>query len=127
MEYIDYTTDIGKVRLLIPDVEPLVDPRNVSAEPQLLFTDVQLQALLDVESGNLKRAASRAVMAIATTEALVLKVLTTDDKATDGAKLAAELRHHAEQLRAEAQYEDNNATGFSFVPFNDVPEDHAWR
>lgn len=124
---IDYTTDVGKLRLLIPDMVLLDDPRDFSADPAYLFEDEQLEGYLSIETGNLKRAAARAIMAIATTEALILKVLTTDDKATDGAKLAAELRQHAKMLRDEANQEEADLTDFVYVPFNDIPVDFAWR
>lgn len=124
---IDYTTDIGKVRLLIPDVEELEDPRDLSAAPTFIFTDEQLAAYLSIEGGNLKYAASRALLAIATTEALILKVITTDDKATDGAKLAAELRAQAKQLRNEGEIDDQNSMEFTYIPFNEIPVDPAWR
>lgn len=124
---IDYTSDVGKVRLLIPDVEELEDPRDLSADPSYIFTDDQIAGYLAIESGNLKRAAARAILALATTEALILKVLTTDDKATDGAKLGAELRAQAKQLRDEANDDEKNDTTFTYVPFNYEPWDPAWH
>ena len=124
---IDYTTDIGKMRLLIPDTTLLDDPRDFSKDPEYLFTDEQLAGYLSIENGSIKRAASRAIMAIATTEALILKVLATDDKTTDGAKLAAELRQHAKMLRDEAEQEDIDSSEFTYVPFNGIPVDFAWR
>ena len=120
--------NIEQVRLLIPDLVKLDDPRDLSAAPEYLFTDDQLQGYLDIEKDNVKRAAARAILAIATTEALILKVITTDDKATDGAKLGAELRAQAKQLRDEAIEDERLVdTTFVYVPFNGIPVDHAWR
>lgn len=124
---IDYKTDVGKVRLLIPDVELLDDPRDLSAPPEYIFTDDQIEAYLAIEGGNIKCAAARAIMAIATTETLILKVITTDDKATDGAKVGAELRAQAKALRDEATQEDQADGAFTYIPFNGVPVDFSWR
>lgn len=100
---IDYTTATGRVRLLIPDTDE-------SAE---IFTDDQIAAFLALADGDtsststaiVKRAAAHAITALATDQAMLLKVVSvngTANASTDGAKLSAELRARAKQLREEA-------------------------
>ena len=100
---IDYATATGRVRLLIPDTDE-------SAE---ILTDTQIGAFLELAGGTtsttstatMKRAAALAIETIATDQALLLKVVSvsgTANASTDGAKLSAELRARAKQLRSEA-------------------------
>lgn len=101
----DYSTAVGQVRLLIPDVEQLGDT------PAYIFSDSQITAFLSMYSNSIKRAAAQAKLVLATSEALINKVISTYDLKTDGAKLGAELRAQAEALRQEAiedEQEDAN-------------------
>lgn len=103
----DYSTAIGQVRLLIPDVEQLGDT------PSYIFSDPQIAAFLSMYSDSIKRAAAQAKLVLATSEALINKVISTYDLKTDGAKLGAELRAQAQALREEAiadEQEDANDT-----------------
>lgn len=84
----DPLDDNATVRLLI--AAPGVDE---------VFTDAQISAFLRLEGGAVKLAAARALGAIAVNEALVSKVIKDGDLSTDGAKLAAELRAQAKELR----------------------------
>ena len=124
---VDYTTPEGQVRLLIPDVVKLVDPRDLQAEPEYIFSDDQIAGFLAIERGNVKRAAASAVDVIATDEALVLKVIKTDDKETDGSKLLKELSVRAARLRADADREELGDTVFDLAEFTFDPRDWAWR
>ena len=124
---VDYTTPEGQVRLLIPDVVKLVDPRDLQAEPEYIFSDGQIAGFLAIERGNIKRAAASAVDVIATDEALVLKVIKTDDKETDGSKLLKELSVRAARLRADADREELGDTVFDLAEFTFDPRDWAWR
>lgn len=105
----DYTTAIGQVRLLVPDTEQL------GAVPEYIFSDHQIQAFLTLYSDNVKRAAAQAKLVLATSEALINKVIRTDDLATDGAKLAAELRAQAQMLMSEADKDDTEDSYDSFA------------
>jgi hypothetical protein len=89
----DPSTPVGKVRLLIPDL----DPTNT------LWTDAQTQAFLDLEESDVRRGAALALETLASNEALVSKVITTQDLRTDGAAVAAELRQRAAVLRSQAK------------------------
>ena len=122
-----FNTNVGRVRLLIPDIEERSDPRDLRLPPALLFTDEQIQAFLDINSGNIKRAAADAVRVIATTQSLLLKVLSTDDKSTDGAKLGAELRAQAKRLTDEADADDKRSIGFDIAEWTPQPRDYAWH
>ena len=123
----DYSTTIGQVRLLVPDVEQLSDPANPSADAAFLFNDSQITALLALYSNNIKRSAAQAKLILATSEALINKVIRTADYTTDGAKLGAELRAQAAELRAEADKDDSEDSyeEISIVSFTTKP-DNSW-
>jgi hypothetical protein len=105
---IDYETDVGRVRLLIPDVD---------AENQILI-DPQIDALLDME-GSVKLAVAAALELIASNEALVGKVITTQDLSTDGTKVAAELRARAAGMRQQVdEGVGDDSVGFDIVDFD---------
>ena len=70
----DFSTDAGKVRLLISDID--------TAAP--IFNDASVEAFLDVSGGNVKRAAAAALMVIAVNETLVQKRISLLDLRTDG-------------------------------------------
>lgn len=108
---IDYTTDAGRVRLLIPDVD----------ETAFLFTDAQITAFLAMEGGVVKKAAALALETVASNEAMVSKVIKTQDLDTDGAKVADALLKRAAALREQADDEDPTGDGggldiIDFVP-----------
>ncbi|MFG1963093.1 hypothetical protein [Nonomuraea sp. NPDC049028] len=105
---IDYSTDVGRVRLLIPDTDA----------DNLLLIDPQIDALLSME-GSVKLAAATALELIASNEALVGKVITTQDLSTDGTKVAAELRARAAALRQQVDdgVGDDNV-GLGIVDFD---------
>lgn len=108
---LDPTTDIGRVRLLATDL----------SEDEPLFVDAQIAAFLAVEGDNVKRAAALAIETIATSEALVSKVLTTSDGlTTDGAKLHDSLLKRAKALRDQADVEagDPDDYGLDIVDFD---------
>lgn len=94
----ELSTDVGRVRLLIPDTQ--VD--------DAVFDDGEIETFLELEVG-VKRAAALALETIATNEALVLKVLKRLDVQTDGAKLLEALLKRAAVLRAQADKADEDA------------------
>lgn len=106
---VDYGTPAGQVRLLIADVDDYA--------PTL--TDDQVTGFLALNGGNVRRAAADALDAIASSETLVSKVIHTQDLATDGPKVATDLRAHATRLRALADEEDAAGDGgwFDVVDF----------
>lgn len=119
----DYATVIGQIRLLIPDTEQLTNPADPTQTAAYLFEDAQIQALGTLYSNNVKRAAAQAKLVLATSEALINKVIKTYDLTTDGAKLGAELREQAKMLREEA---DNDEKYDSFDSFQVVGNTTNW-
>jgi hypothetical protein len=123
----DYSTAVGQVRLLIPDVEQLSNLADPTASPAYIFNDSQIQAFLTLYSNNVKRAAAQAKLVLATSEALINKVIRTADYTTDGAKLGAELRAQAAELKAEADKDEaeDSYEEIAIVSFNTKP-DNSW-
>jgi len=106
----DPTTDAGWVRLLISDTD--VDP-----EANAIFQDAEIDTFLTREGGNAKLAAAQALDTIASNEALVSKKIRTQDLATDGPAVAAELRARAKELRREVE-EGDDGSGIDIVDFD---------
>ena len=122
---IDYTSPIGQVRVLIPDLRKLEDLRDLRNEPRYLFTDDEILAFLAVNGGNVKRAAADACDAIGMDKALQLLVLKTDDKQTDGAKLLDAIVKRAKTLRQQAKEDEENNLSFDVVYPSFEPVDWA--
>lgn len=83
-----------------------------------VFTNDQITAFLTIEGEHVKLAAARALLVIAANEVLVSKVIKDGDLATDGAKVAAELRALAKELR-ESYTADQDADDDGYVEFVD--------
>ena len=124
----DYSTALGQVRLLIPDVEQLENLADPTAEVAYIFDDHQIAAFLALYTNNVKRAAAQAKLVLATSESLINKVIRTGDYTTDGAKLGTELRAQAKQLQEEADKDDlvdSYDNAFIVVP-NTTGWDNSW-
>lgn len=98
----DFTTDVGKIRVLIPDLST----DDFTVDTDYLFRDDELDALLSIYQGSIRRAAASALDALAVNEALLYRYLRTDDLTVDGTKGAEVLRKRANTLRGEADTED---------------------
>lgn len=124
----DYATVVGQIRLLIPDVEQLDNLADPTASASYLFNDSQVQAFATLYTNNVKRAAAQAKLVLATSEALINKVIRTADYTTDGAKLGAELRAQAKQLIEEADKDDlADAYDESFIIVGQTTKwDNTW-
>lgn len=85
----DLTTDVGKVRLLVPD-------NKASA---YVFEDAEYTALLALESNDVRCAAALALETIASDTAMTLKVITINGLSTNGQATAAALMARAAKLR----------------------------
>ena len=124
----------GQVRALIPDVEQ-VDFTG-EGEPSYLFSVAHIASYLSlygdkIPRSRVKRAAADAITAIAVSEGLISKVITTEDLQTDGSKLANSLLNGAKQLREDANKDDEDAEesfGFEIVDFRPYPNGNlpAW-
>jgi hypothetical protein len=108
----DTSTALGKVRVLITDGDV--------AHP--IFTDDQLQVFIDLEGEDIFLASALAIETIATSEALILKVIETLDVKTDGAKLAEALMKRAKSMRDRVNTESGS---FAIAAMIDTPS--AWR
>lgn len=95
---VDYNTPVGQIRLLVGDLD--------IGENQI-FDDDQLNGFLSIADGSTKRAAADAIDVIATSEALISKVIQTQDRSVDGSKTADALRKHAAALRVRAKEEED--------------------
>lgn len=106
---IDYSTPAGQVRLLIPDID----------EEHLILDGAQIDAFLRMEGGNVKLAAAQALDAIASSEALIAKAISTGDLQTNGPAVAQELRARAAELRRQvAEGDSDDAVGLQIVDFD---------
>lgn len=114
----DMTTPIGVVRLLVPDMT--TDTGDETGD--YLFSDAMLTALLALYNGSVKRAAARGIEIIATDQALLTKVIKTDDLSVNGAVLADALLKQAKALREDADQDDALAAEDAFViAYGEVP------
>lgn len=117
---VDYTAAAGQVRLLLADVgaSTILDDDQVAgylARWGLTPTD------LPTLRAGISRAAADALDAIATSEALVSKVIRTQDLQTNGATVADALRKHAATLRDQAATDDDDASWFGVAEFQPYP------
>lgn len=113
----DLATNIGKVRLLIPD---RVDSGHI-------LEDDEITAMLAMEGNVVKRAAALALESIASNQTLVLKVIKLGDLGTDGASVARALLQRAAQLRAQADAEEAQSEGGGFDVAEMVVDQFSWR
>lgn len=100
-------TDIQKLRILIPDGEQIYDG-------DYLFSDADLTILVETARGSVLRAAGYAKIAIGDSEALISKVIQTQDLRTNGAAVAEAFRKSGEALLKRADEEDQLDNGFYF-------------
>lgn len=111
---LDPSTPIGLVRLLIPDKFPDL----------IIFTDADITAFLTLEGSVTKRAVAAALEAIASNEAMIGKVIKSQDLSTDGARVSDALLKRAAGLRAQADKDledaaDAESGGLDIVDFID--------
>lgn len=97
------------VRLLIADTD----------STNRMFSTRQIAQFLRLNADNTRRAAAQALDVMAANEAMVSKVIKTQDLSTDGAKVADALRKQAAELRRQADQgeDDTDSTGFEIVEF----------
>lgn len=109
---IDYESPVGQVRLLIADTN----------ETSPVLDDAQVGGFLALNAASVRLAAADALDAIADSETLVSKAIKTQDLTTDGPKVAASLRSHADRLRKQVkdQAEDDDLC-FDVVDFDPHP------
>lgn len=114
---IDFSSPSGQVRLLTADLgtPPLLD-------------DELLDGYLQLESGNVLRAAAAALDAMATSDILISRKIRTQDLSTDGPAVAAALRAQAQALRIRADEADSSeGSYFEIIPGADFTAEAAER
>jgi hypothetical protein len=105
----DYTTPLGKTRLLSADLD----------EAAPLLSDEILSGYLALHADNPYRAAADALDAMATSATLLDRKIRSQDIQTDGPAVAAELRKKAADLRSQADTADLVLAGSYFEIIGD--------
>ena len=98
------------VRLLIAD----------TSTANRMFSTRQIAQFLRLNSDNVRRAAAQALDVMASNEAMVSKVIKTQDLSTDGAKVAEALRKQAAELRRQAddgEDDSDDSSGFEIAEY----------
>lgn len=93
--------DIDIVRSLIPDTDAIFG----NDEDEYMFDDQQIGNFL-LAGGNVLRAAALACMAVGSSEAIISKVIRTQDLQTNGATLQESFTNKAKVLFARADAEE---------------------
>ena len=118
----DFTDPVWQARAMIPDVEKVPDPNNPYSTPEYLFTDEHIQAILDLNHGNVRLAAADLCEVLGTSEGYIAKVIKTEDLVTDGAKLMGQFIARARQLRSYAKEEmGDEGEAFEWIPYTVPP------
>jgi hypothetical protein len=94
----DVTNDAGKVRLLCQDFDV----------EEMIFSDDEIQAFLDLNSADIRWAAAQALEVVAANETYVQKRITLLDLQTDGPAEAKMLLQLAKNLRDQAALASND-------------------
>lgn len=120
---LDPADPVGMMRLLTTDVD----------EAFPILTDAQYLAFLGIEGGVIKKGAAAALEAIATSETLRTKKITTQDLSIDGPAVAEDLRKRAKLLRDQVRQDITNerddtayADGFGFDSVDFDPHASRW-
>lgn len=103
-------TPMGQVRALIADTTQW--DYDGTGTPRYRLSDNDIQAFIAIAGdGRIYGAAANALRALAINEALISKVIRTEDLQTDGAKLATELRLQAKAMD-DKQKNDDDASAY---------------
>lgn len=111
---INPNSPVWQLRTLIPDVEKLRVPGTLN-EYSYIFPDEMLETYLQINNGNLRLALSDAYYALGSSEAMISRVIKTEDLQTDGAKVMQQFRMQADQIRRQAKSEDVAIGGTVFI------------
>lgn len=111
----DPTTEVGRLRILVGDVDAVVDPDGelgpTTEGEYTVFGDLQLAAFL-FEGGNVLRGAALAIRRLAVEYSAAGQSIRTDDLQIDLRSRGRDLREVAESFSAEAaEWEDANGQG----------------
>ena len=104
---IDFTSDRGRVRALVPDTD----------ETDLMLSDALIDAYLSISGDRVLIAAALALEAIAVDEVLTYKIVATDDLRINGVTGAEQLLAKAKLYRQQSAQDDASVEeAFSLVP-----------
>lgn len=109
----DYSIDNG-VGVVTFTAAPAANATVVVRYRWSILSDTDVQTFLDLNASSIRLASADALDAIASSEALVQKVLRILDVSTDGAAVARALRDHAKALREQELYA-SDAGAFDFA------------
>ena len=126
----DYATPLGQLRALVSQTVQYKDPADPAAAADYLMSDGLLQSYLVVNGNKLYGAASDALLALATNEALISKKIRTEDLSTDGSVIANSLRQIAQEYRTrqkEEDAEDSALEAFEIVDYTSYPSNWPIR
>lgn len=131
-------TGVG-VKYVTLEVDTLPPPTEAQDDVRLLIADTstanrmfstrQIAQFLRLNSDNTRRAAAQALDVMASNEAMVSKVIKTQDLSTDGAKVAEALRKQAAELRRQAdagEDDGDDSSGFEIAEFEPYPCRTPW-
>lgn len=104
--------DILDVRTLIPDTDAIYGENA----DEYLFSDEEIASFFRLGNDNAKHAAGLAMIAVGNSEALISKVIVTQDLETDGAKAQKEWRE-AGKLLIQLAREDSQWDGFELINY----------
>lgn len=93
--------EISTIRTLIPDDAMIYDNNTA-----YIFTDTQIGHFYTVAGGNLLAAAGYAMIAMGNSEAIISKVIRTQDLQTNGAAMANALRESGRLLIEQSQADE---------------------
>lgn len=97
----DFTTPLGQVRALIPDLD----------DNDRILPDAVIEAYLALSGDKVFSATAMALDAIATDETLTYKITATDDLKINGVSGAEQLRLRAKDLRTQQEQADADQEG----------------
>jgi hypothetical protein len=119
----DVTSDVGKIRVLLGDT----DAQNIAQGigEYIYFSDIELNAFLEMYGGNVKLATARCMETIAGSQVLLLKSWSSDDLSVNGDRITDSLRRVAAQLRNEA-LEEESSEYFNLIPFYAGEDERSW-
>lgn len=111
-------TNVGTFRLLLGDTDPdnVLDGKGTYR----YYSDDEVESLVTLFGGSVKRAAAQALRTIAASQALLLKSFSADDLSVRGDQIAEALRKLALDLDNAAMVEESNVDGevFNIIPFD---------
>lgn len=107
------TTPVGQVRVLLGDTDP-VQVGVGDTGTYVLFSDTELEAMVLIFNGNVKRAGAQAIRSTAVAKAITLGKWRTDDLSVDYAAVAEAMRKAAENLDNAADSDDIRASADIF-------------